>query len=161
MSEALEKLHQLAWVASQQRINLDGLIISRLEISPSFSCQQANALEGACFVEGYRHLGFHEALFSEFLQRLRENAPLLAVCLAQGEKLSPETMPTVISVVTSSLYANFLLGDDPCGQGFQVDLPQVHGRVMQNLLMVWATHGETRRVSESEKVGPGPPEKTG
>lgn len=56
---------------------------------------------------------------------------------------------------------NFLLGDDPCGQGFQVDLPQVHGRVMQNLLMVWATHGETRRVSESEKVGPGPPEKTG
>lgn len=112
MSEALEKLHQLAWVASQQRINLDGLIISRLEVSPSFSCQQANALEGACFIEGYRHLGFHEALFSEFLQRLRENAPLLAVCLASGEKLSPETMPTVISVVTSSLYANFLLGDD-------------------------------------------------
>jgi hypothetical protein len=57
-------------------------------------------------------LGFHEALFSEFIQRLRENAPLLAVCLASGEKLSPETMPTVISVVTSSLYANFLLGDD-------------------------------------------------
>ncbi|EFX89280.1 hypothetical protein DAPPUDRAFT_303141 [Daphnia pulex] len=112
VSEALEKLHQLAWVASQQRINLDGLIISRLEVSPSFSCQQANALEGACFIEGYRHLGFHEALFSEFLQRLRENAPLLAVCLASGEKLSPETMPTVISVVTSSLYANFLLGDD-------------------------------------------------
>ncbi|KAK4017067.1 hypothetical protein OUZ56_032022 [Daphnia magna] len=112
VSEALEKLHQLAWVASQQRINLDGLIISRLEVSPSFSCHQANALEGACFIEGYRHLGFHEALFSEFLQRLRQNAPLLAVCLANGEKLSPETMPTVISVVTSSLYANFLLGDD-------------------------------------------------
>jgi hypothetical protein len=56
---------------------------------------------------------------------------------------------------------NFLLGDDPGGQGFQIDLPQVHGRVMQNPLMVWATHAEARRVSESDKVGAGPLEMTG
>ena len=108
----MEKLHQLAWVASQQRINLDGLIVPRNEVSPAFSCQKANALEGACFVEGYKHLGFHESLYSEFLQQLRENAQLLAVCLSVGEKSSPESIPTVISVITSGLYANFLLGDD-------------------------------------------------
>lgn len=112
VSQALEKLHQLAWVASQQRTNLDGLIISRVEVSPAFSCYQANALEGACFVEGYKHLGFHESIFSEFLQQLRENSPLLAVCLATGEKLNQDAVPTVIGVVTSGLYANFLLGDD-------------------------------------------------
>lgn len=112
MSQALEKLHQLAWVASQQRTNLDGLIISRPDVSPAFSCHQASALEAACFVEGYKQLGFHESIFSEFLQQLRENAPLLAVCLAAGEKLNPDAVPTVISVVTSGLYANFLLGED-------------------------------------------------
>ena len=69
-------------------------------------------MEGVCFVEGYKSLGFHESIFSEFLIQLRENAPLLAACLAAGEKLSPDAVPTVISVVTSGLYANFLLGDD-------------------------------------------------
>jgi hypothetical protein len=53
------------------------------------------------------------------------------------------------------------LGDDPGGQGLQIDLPQVHGRVMQNLLMVWATHAEKKRVTESDKIGAGPPEGTG
>ena len=112
LSEALEKLHQLAWVASQQRINLDNLILSRSEISPAYSCQRANALEGACFVEGYKNLGFHESMYSDFLQHLRDNASLLAVCLAAGEKYTAESIPTVISVVTSGLYANFLLGED-------------------------------------------------
>lgn len=63
-------------------------------------------------MESYKSLGFHEALFSEFLQQLRENPPLLAVCIASGEKLNCEAIPAVISVVTSGLYANFLLGDD-------------------------------------------------
>ena len=112
VSQALEKLHELAWVASQQRINLDGLIISRMDISPAFSCQKANALESACFIEGYKSLGFHESLYSDFLQQLRENPQLLALCLATGEKLNSEAVPAVISVVTSGLYANFLLGDD-------------------------------------------------
>ena len=83
-----------------------------MEISPAFSCQKANALESACFVEGYKSLGFQESFFSDFLQQLRENPQLLAVCLAVGEKLNSDAIPAVISVVTSGLYANFLLGDD-------------------------------------------------
>ena len=99
-------------MASQQRINLDGLILSRMDLSPTYSCQKANALEEALFLEGYKQLGFHESLYSEFLQQLRENPSLLAICLSSGEKLNSETVPVVISVVTSGLYANFLLGDD-------------------------------------------------
>jgi len=56
VGEALEKLHQLAWVASQQRINLDGLILSRVEASPARACRVANALEDVRFAI---HLSVH------------------------------------------------------------------------------------------------------
>ena len=43
---------------------------------------------------------------------MRENAALLAACLSVGEKLAPDSVPTVVSVITSGLYANFLLSGD-------------------------------------------------
>jgi len=61
---ASEKLAHTAWIAHQQRENLDGLIfLSRgAETSPSHCCLRANILEQTIFQDAYKHLGHQEVI---------------------------------------------------------------------------------------------------
>ncbi|XP_070107895.1 GTPase-activating protein and VPS9 domain-containing protein 1 isoform X17 [Equus przewalskii] len=107
-----EKLYRTAWIAKQQRINLDRLIITSAEASPAECCQHAKILEDTQFVDGYKHLGFQETAYGEFLSRLRENPRLIASSLVAGEKLNQENTQSVIYTVFTSLYGNCIMQED-------------------------------------------------
>ncbi|XP_069396854.1 GTPase-activating protein and VPS9 domain-containing protein 1 isoform X6 [Delphinus delphis] len=107
-----EKLYRTAWIAKQQRINLDRLIITSAEASPAECCQHAKILEDTQFVDGYKQLGFQETAYGEFLSRLRENPRLIASSLVAGEKLNQENTQSVIYTVFTSLYGNCIMQED-------------------------------------------------
>ncbi|KAI5937938.1 GTPase-activating protein and VPS9 domain-containing protein 1 [Manis javanica] len=107
-----EKLYRTAWIAKQQRINLDRLIITSAEASPAECCQHAKILEDTQFVDGYKQLGFQETAYGEFLSRLRENPRLIASSLVAGEKLNQENTHSVIYTVFTSLYGNCIMQED-------------------------------------------------
>ncbi|CAO2597815.1 GTPase-activating protein and VPS9 domain-containing protein 1 [Lemmus lemmus] len=107
-----EKLYRTAWIAKQQRINLDRLIITSAEASPAECCQHAKILEDTQFVDGYKQLGFQETAYGEFLSRLRENPRLIASSLVAGEKLNQENTQSVIYTVFTSLYGNCIMHED-------------------------------------------------
>ncbi|XP_043914272.1 GTPase-activating protein and VPS9 domain-containing protein 1 isoform X1 [Protopterus annectens] len=107
-----EKLYRTAWIAKQQRINLDRLILTSAEASPAECCQHAKLLEDTQFVDGYKHLRFQETVYGEFLRRLRENPRLVASCLVAGEKVSQEHIQNVIYTVFTSLYGNCIMQED-------------------------------------------------
>ncbi|XP_064420385.1 GTPase-activating protein and VPS9 domain-containing protein 1 isoform X2 [Latimeria chalumnae] len=107
-----EKLYHTAWIAKQQRINLDRLILTSAEASPAECCEHAKDLEDTQFVDGYKQLGFQEAVFGEFLNKLRENPRLVASCLVAGEKLNQENTQSVIHTVFTSVYGNCIMQED-------------------------------------------------
>ncbi|XP_065103375.1 GTPase-activating protein and VPS9 domain-containing protein 1 isoform X6 [Paramisgurnus dabryanus] len=107
-----EKLYRAAWIAKQQRINLDRLILTSAEASPAECCQHAKVLEDTQFVDGYKTLGFQESIYGEFLGRLRENPRLVASCLVAGERLNHEHTQGVIHTVFTSLYGNCIMQED-------------------------------------------------
>ncbi|XP_059849881.1 GTPase-activating protein and VPS9 domain-containing protein 1 isoform X6 [Hypanus sabinus] len=107
-----EKLYCSAWIAKQQRINLDRLILTSVEASPAECCKHAKILEDTQFVDGYKQLGFQETLYGEFLNRLRENPRLVASCLVAGEKLNHESTHSVILTVFTALYGNCIMQED-------------------------------------------------
>ncbi|KAG9354577.1 hypothetical protein JZ751_001290 [Albula glossodonta] len=107
-----EKLYRAAWIAKQQRINLDRLILTSAEASPAECCQHARLLEDTQFVDGYKTLGFQESVYGEFLSRLRENPRLVASCLVAGQRLNLEQAQGVIHSVFTSLYGNCIMPED-------------------------------------------------
>uniref|UniRef100_A0A8C4IRT0 GTPase-activating protein and VPS9 domain-containing protein 1 n=1 Tax=Dicentrarchus labrax TaxID=13489 RepID=A0A8C4IRT0_DICLA len=107
-----ERLYRAAWIAKQQRINLDRLILTSAEASPAECCQHAKMLEDTQFVDGYKTLGFQETIYGEFLARLRENPRLVASCLVAGERLNQEHTQGVIHTVFTSLFGNCIMQED-------------------------------------------------
>uniref|UniRef100_A0A667X240 GTPase-activating protein and VPS9 domain-containing protein 1 n=1 Tax=Myripristis murdjan TaxID=586833 RepID=A0A667X240_9TELE len=107
-----ERLYRAAWIAKQQRINLDRLILTSAEASPAECCQHAKVLEDTQFVDGYKTLGFQESIYGEFLARIRENPRLVASCLVAGERLNQEHTQGVIHTVFTSLYGNCIMQED-------------------------------------------------
>ncbi|KAJ8396624.1 hypothetical protein AAFF_G00016900 [Aldrovandia affinis] len=107
-----ERLHRAAWIAKQQRINLDRLILTSAEASPAECCQHARALEDAQFLDGYKALGFHEHAYGELLGRLREDPRLVASCLVTGQRLNQEHAQAVVHSVFTSLYGNCITPED-------------------------------------------------
>ncbi|KAJ8286402.1 hypothetical protein GJAV_G00038870 [Gymnothorax javanicus] len=108
-----EKLHRAAWVAKQQRINLDSLPPTSAEASPAECWQRARSLDDAVFLEGYKALGGQESMYGEFLSRLRESPRLLASCLASGRRLPPGNSAQALPLsVFSSLYGNCVMPED-------------------------------------------------
>uniref|UniRef100_A0A1A7XB16 GTPase-activating protein and VPS9 domain-containing protein 1 n=1 Tax=Iconisemion striatum TaxID=60296 RepID=A0A1A7XB16_9TELE len=107
-----ERLYHAAWIAKQQRINLDRLILTSADASPAECCQHAKMLEDTQFIDGYKTLGFQETIYGEFLARLRENPRLVASCLVAGERLNQEHTQGVIHTVFTSLYGNCIMQED-------------------------------------------------
>ncbi|XP_068594582.1 GTPase-activating protein and VPS9 domain-containing protein 1 [Brachionichthys hirsutus] len=107
-----ERLYRAAWIAKQQRINLDRLILTSAEASPAECCQHAKTLEDTQFADGYKTLGFQETIYGEFLARLRENPRLVASCLVAGERQNQEHAQAVIHTVFTSLYGNCIMQED-------------------------------------------------
>ncbi len=109
-----ERLAHAAWVARQQRENLDGLVLGRgdEEATPATCFQRANLLEQTDFQDAYKHLNYHEIVYSEFLRALRENPKLLGFCLTEGDRLGLPQMGEVVCTVFSGIYGSCLMRED-------------------------------------------------
>ncbi|XP_063878825.1 GTPase-activating protein and VPS9 domain-containing protein 1-like isoform X2 [Scylla paramamosain] len=109
--KTIERAYHASWVRGEQQRNYHDLVLQP-HSSPPTCCQRANLLNQLKFVDGYKVLGFNEALYGDLLSGLRENPRLLARCLVLGEKQSQEAMQMAARTVFASIYANCLLPDD-------------------------------------------------
>lgn len=106
-------LGQLAWITSYQRINLNHLILAKVDCLPALSCQRNYTIDNVVFVDAYRVLGYQEALaYGEFLTVLRESCEMVAGCLSVGDKMFPEAMPEIVHSLSSGLFGSCLLPED-------------------------------------------------
>lgn len=58
VAEDTAKISRSAWVTTQQRVNLNKLIVSRPDCSPAACCQRANYLESTLFVDANKILQY-------------------------------------------------------------------------------------------------------
>lgn len=112
VSKAAENLYHLSWITRQQRITLDRLILADVTVTPAVCCQRSNALENANFVDGYKHLSYHESKFGEFLKQLRENPKLISSCLVNCEQNNNDVMQKMAQLVMASMYGNIVMPED-------------------------------------------------
>ncbi len=108
-----EKLSHTAWMAHQQRMNVDTLIFSaRGSSSEIQACLKANLLDQTAFQDAYKHLSHQEMLYAELLSTIRKKPKLLATFLALGDKIGYDQMSDVVSTVFSGLYGSCMLPED-------------------------------------------------
>ena len=112
VAKAAENLYHVSWIARQQKLVLNKLILAHKDITPAVCCRQSNLLEKSSFVDGYRHLLYHESKFGEFLKHLREHPKLVAACLVNAERTSTEEMQRMSQMVMASLYGNIVMPED-------------------------------------------------
>ncbi|KFM80019.1 GTPase-activating protein and VPS9 domain-containing protein 1, partial [Stegodyphus mimosarum] len=107
-----ENLYHLSWIARQQRLTLDSLLLSHSDTNLASCCHRSNILEAANFIDSYKQLGVHDCSYSEFLQQFRENPKIVAACLNQGEKIDLNTMHNVVNIIMAAIYGNCILPED-------------------------------------------------
>lgn len=98
LNEEVEKsfleLLQVAWICSQQRLNLNNIITSRSEVDSVAACQKASLLDFTNFVDVYKVLRYKEASsLGELFGWLRDSPHLIALCLLLGEEHIPSDLP--------------------------------------------------------------------
>ncbi|XP_038045774.1 GTPase-activating protein and VPS9 domain-containing protein 1-like isoform X2 [Patiria miniata] len=112
VTQLADKLFRVSWITQQQRQTLNSLTLTRVEAPPNYCCHRANALEKCSFVDSYKHLGFQDALYGEFLGYLRDNPRVVALCLVLGEKEQMEMTRGVVRSVMSAVYGNCIVQED-------------------------------------------------
>ncbi|XP_054720552.1 GTPase-activating protein and VPS9 domain-containing protein 1-like [Uloborus diversus] len=110
--KAAENLYHLSWIARQQRLLLNNLLLSHADSNLSACCHRSNVVEDANFIDSYKQLGMNDIAYSEFLQHMRENPKILAACLNYGEKIDISTMQNVVNIIMSAIYGNCILPED-------------------------------------------------
>ncbi|KAK6641198.1 hypothetical protein RUM44_012907 [Polyplax serrata] len=113
MKEISTNLSQLAWISSYQRINLNHLILAKVDCLPALTCQRNYTINNMVFVDACKALGYQEAqAYGEFLTFLLNNVELVAKCLNAGEKLFPNLVPEIVYSLSCSLFGSCLLSKD-------------------------------------------------
>lgn len=111
VADAGRRLSQTAWIAHMQRVNLEGLTMSRLE--PNYCCQRCNLLNQTNFVDGYKQLSHHLAAYSTFLIALRSNPELIGTCLAAGDRVPDvENMTEIVNSLFCGVFGSCVLQED-------------------------------------------------
>ncbi|XP_033643277.1 GTPase-activating protein and VPS9 domain-containing protein 1-like [Asterias rubens] len=112
VTQLADKLFRESWITQQQRQTLNSLTLTRSDAPPNYCCYRANTLEKCSFVDSYKHLGFHDTMYGEFLGYLRENPKVIALCLALGEKDQLEMTQGVVHSIMCAVYGNCVIQDD-------------------------------------------------
>ena len=109
-----ESLSHTAWIAHQQRENLDRLTFSGRgpDSSPSLACLRANLLEQTYFKDAYKELNYQENLYSEFVRSIRSRPQFLSYCLTAGDKLNLPQMVDIVSILFGGIYGSCLMPED-------------------------------------------------
>ena len=103
-----------AWIAHQQRENLDRLTFSGRgsDTNPSYACLRANLLEQTIFKDAYKELNYQETLYSDFVRSIRSRPQFLSYCLAAGDKLNLPEVVDIMSILFGGIYGSCLMADD-------------------------------------------------
>ncbi|XP_013420311.1 GTPase-activating protein and VPS9 domain-containing protein 1 [Lingula anatina] len=112
IGKVAEQLFHTAWIAKQQRLNLNQLILGSREMSPAVVCHKANQLDLANFIDSYKYLNYHDSKYGEFLQQLRDRPAVVASCLVAGTKQNQEKGQKMTQILMSSLYGNCVMQED-------------------------------------------------
>ncbi len=107
-----EQLCHYAWIARQQKLSLDQLILGKREVTPAVCCERINAVENVNFIDGYKYLTYHESKVGDFLKQLRENPRIVASMLLQAEISGGETLQKIARILISGLYGNVIMPED-------------------------------------------------
>ncbi|XP_050544818.1 GTPase-activating protein and VPS9 domain-containing protein 1 [Daktulosphaira vitifoliae] len=107
------RLAQEAWITTQQRINLNRLVLSNPDCTPADCCEIAHRLDEAQFIEAHEALGYENTqTFGTIVQKLRVNPKLLAYCLTAGDRLLSNRMPEVVNCILSGVFGSCLMAED-------------------------------------------------
>ena len=103
-----------AWIAHQQRENLDRLTFSGrgTDTNPSYACLRANLLEQTIFKDAYKEMNYQETLYSDFVRNIRSRPQFLSYCLAAGDKLNLPGVVDIMSILFGGIYGSCLMPDD-------------------------------------------------
>lgn len=113
-----ENVSQLAWICSQQRQNLNNLIVSKPDTGPSSCCRRANNLENTKFVLAHQAKGLkyqYVIAYTDLFNYLYRMPYLLAQCLAIGDRIyrsNPDKMCSVVETIANGLYDNVIHSKD-------------------------------------------------
>ena len=112
VKNASEQLSHAAWVAHQQRSNLEQLTLGGRGNEVAHYCLRANLLEQTLFQDAYKCLNYQEVLYSDFLRTLRTRPKFLAACLTAGDKLGLPQMSDVVSILFGGLFGSCVMAED-------------------------------------------------
>ncbi|XP_059157513.1 GTPase-activating protein and VPS9 domain-containing protein 1-like isoform X2 [Physella acuta] len=108
-----ERLFHNAWIARQQKVNLQQYIDQGTNAGESFEVYTTNnQLESTNFVDSYKVFSYHDTKYGELLKFLYENPNLVAYIISEAEKLSRLNVPRMISLMVTSIYGNCIFQED-------------------------------------------------
>lgn len=107
-----EQLYHQSWISRQQKDVLDLLIRSSQTVTPAQCCTQTNQLESMSFVDGYKHLSYHDSKYGELLKFLVENPTLLGQTLDAADRNNVPNVQETVKVLMHSVFGNCVLQED-------------------------------------------------
>lgn len=118
LSNQSENVSQLAWICSQQRQNLNNLIVSKPDTGPTSCCRRANYLENTKFIAPDKAKGIkyeHVIAYTNLFNYLHRSPYLLAQLLSIGDRLyrsQPDKIISIIETIANGLYDNVIHSKD-------------------------------------------------
>ena len=107
-----DELCHVSWIAREQKVNLNTLVLLGHEVPTEEICAKNNQLERVNFIDSYKQLSHHDAKYGELFKFLRENPCLLSHLIYTSEKHNvPNTLKS-INVIISAIYGNCVLLED-------------------------------------------------
>lgn len=113
MKTTAEQLYHQSWISRQQKCLLDIVTCSSHgQVTPTECCAKTNQLESTAFVDGYKHLSYHDSKYGEFLKFLLDNPSFVGQILSVAEKNSVQSVQEVVKTLMQSVYGNCVLQED-------------------------------------------------
>ncbi|KAL4218738.1 GTPase-activating protein and VPS9 domain-containing protein 1 [Mactra antiquata] len=110
-----EQLYHQSWIGRLQKDVLDHLIGSSQQVTPAECCLKTNQLESLTFVDGYKHLSYHDSKYGEFLKFLVENPLLLGQLLYTADQNDIPNVTEMVKTLMHSVFGNCVLLEDETG----------------------------------------------
>ncbi|XP_053695142.1 receptor-mediated endocytosis protein 6 homolog [Sabethes cyaneus] len=108
---------QIAWICAHQRQILNNLILAKPDFSPSVSCNGANMLTNAKFVDIYKSNIIkypHTVSIAELINYIHESPEILAHCLSIADRtdIPINCIDTVVGFIVNGLYGSIIHSKD-------------------------------------------------
>ncbi|CAL1540407.1 unnamed protein product [Lymnaea stagnalis] len=108
-----ERLFHNAWIARQQKVNLQQYLDQGTNAGESLEVYSTNnQLEETNFVDSYKVFSYHDTKYGDLLKFLYENPHVLASLICVAENLGGLNVPRMISLTVTSIYGNCIFQED-------------------------------------------------